>query len=55
VWLDVHGEEGVSVTPSIQEEIKVTADDLVNSMKSVNLKYANQLEALHTEFDKIVV
>ena len=55
VGLDVHGEEGVNVTPRIQEEINETANDLFASMKRVKTLYSNQLEALQTEFDNISV
>lgn len=53
VLLDVHGQEGVGVTSKIQAQIQETAMDLSSSMQSVAVVYANQLEALQAEFDKI--
>ena len=52
VWLDVHGEEGVGITNSIQREIQQTARDLVQSMKSVKVVY-EQLEELQRSFDAL--
>jgi hypothetical protein len=52
VWLDVHGEEGVTITPAIQSEIQASARDLIQSMQSVNTLYKSQLEALQAAFDK---
>jgi hypothetical protein len=52
VWLDVHGEEGVTITPAIQSEIQASARDLMQSMQSVNLLYKSQLEALQSAFDE---
>lgn len=53
VLLDVHGEEGVGVTPKVQARIQETAVDLTKSMESASLIYANQLEALQAEFEKL--
>lgn len=53
VWLDVHGEEGVGVTPKIQSELQESARDLVTAMKSVATVYNNLIGTLHREFGKI--
>lgn len=53
VLLDVHGDEGVGITPQINIEIKETATDLLKSMQAVSTVYANQAEALQAEFDRI--
>ena len=53
VWLDVHGEEGVDVTPAIQKEIRESANDLFGSMKNAKMVYGNQIEALKFVFDEI--
>jgi len=55
VWLDLHGAEGVAITKPMEEEIQASARDLRRSMQSARLVYANQLEALQIEFDKIGV
>lgn len=56
-WLgvlhDLHGEEGVAVTPAIQARIQETARDLQKSMQSVAIVYANHLEFLEAEFNKL--
>lgn len=53
VLLDVHGQEGVGATDKIQAQIRETAVDLSKSMQSVAVVYANQLEALQAEFNKL--
>lgn len=52
VLLDIH-QGGVGVTPKIQAEIQETAVDLRNSMQRVSIVYANQVEALQVEFEKL--
>lgn len=54
-WLGVlHGNnDAVGVTPKIQARIQETARDLQKSMTSVSIVYANQLEALQIEYDKL--
>jgi hypothetical protein len=51
-WLGVSNET-VKVTRSIQAQIQTTAVDLTKCMASVSVVYANQIEALQTEFNKL--
>lgn len=53
VWLNIHGQEGVDITPEITAEIKESAQDLFRSMKSVSVVHANQLKALQSDFEKL--
>lgn len=55
VWLDVHGEDGVPITPAIQAEIQTTATDLFTSKKGVETTYTNQIDALQQAFDAISI
>ena len=55
VWLDVHGEEGVGITPKIQAEIQESARDLLASMKAASTVYKNQIEAMQRVFDNIQI
>ena len=41
------------ITPSIQSEINVSAQDLFKCMKMVSELYGNQIAALQVEFDKL--
>ena len=54
VWLDIHGEEGVDITESIQTKIQETATELLKSMQSVSVVYASQAEAMEAEVAKLV-
>jgi hypothetical protein len=54
VLLDVHGEQGVRITPEIQTKIQETATDLLKSMQAVSVVYAKQAEAMEVEFGKLV-
>ena len=53
VWLDIHGEEGVGITDSIQEKIKETATELLKCMQSVSVVYAAQAESMEAEVAKL--
>jgi hypothetical protein len=55
VWLDIHGEAGVGITPRIQTEIQESARDLMSSMKSVSVVYKNQIDVLQREFGNIEI
>jgi hypothetical protein len=46
-------EDDVAITPRIQAEINESARDLFQSMKSVAVLYANQIEAFQSEFNKM--
>jgi hypothetical protein len=46
-------EKIIENTPPIQTEINASAKDLFQSMKSVSVLYANQIEALQCEFNRL--
>lgn len=52
VLLQVRGEEGIDITPEIQDKIKESAMDLVNSMKTVSQLYAEQEAAMRLAFEQ---
>jgi hypothetical protein len=57
-WLGVVSNDTrdvVTMTPEIQAQIQTTAVDLTKSMASVSVVYANQIQALETEFNKLLL
>jgi len=53
VWLDVHGQEGVVITPAVQAEIQASARDLVQAMQASRVEYAAQAQALEDTFVRL--
>jgi hypothetical protein len=56
IWMQSnHGQQRqeIGITTSIQAEINESAKDLFQCMKMVTLVYANQIEALQSEFRKL--